>query len=139
VEGSAADGSRIFAESFDAPEVADLPQTGRLFAFAVPLDDDDASRLEQIRLSGPGIATVVRPPAALRTAPAKPARLTAAAGGLLLQWDAVAHPMVMVRDARSGEVLSFARGGSVTVPATGGDLELVASDGVRSRTLDVAR
>jgi hypothetical protein len=45
----------------------------------------------------------------------------------------------MVRDARSGEVLSFARGGSVTVAATGADLELVASDGVRSRILDVTR
>jgi hypothetical protein len=44
----------------------------------------------------------------------------------------------MVRDARSGEVLSFARGGSVTVPATGA-LELVASDGVHSRILDVTR
>jgi hypothetical protein len=139
VEGSAADGSRVFAESFDAPEVADLPGAGRLFAFAVPVDDADASRLEQIRLSGPGIATVVRPPAALRAARAKPARVTAAAGGVSLQWDAAAHPMVMVRDARSGEVLSFARGGSVTVPVTGADLELVASDGVRSRTLDVVR
>jgi hypothetical protein len=56
-----------------------------------------------------------------------------------LQWNAAVHPMVMVRDARSGEVLSFARGGSVTVPGTGADLELVASDGVRSRRLDVAR
>jgi hypothetical protein len=61
-----------------------------------------------------------------------------AAGGVSLQWDAAAHPMVMVRDARTGEVLSFARGGSVTLPATG-DLELVASDGVGSRVLDVAR
>ena len=139
VEGSAADGSRVFAESFDAPEVADLPGAGRLFAFAVPVDDADASRLEQIRLSGPGIATLVRPPAALRTAPAKPARVTAAAGGVSLQWDAAAHPMVMVRDARSGEVLSFARGGSVTLPVTGAGLELVASDGVRSRTLDLTR
>jgi hypothetical protein len=43
-----------------------------------------------------------------------------------------------VRDARSGEILSFSRGGRVTVPATG-DLELVASDGVRSKTLEVAR
>lgn len=141
VEGTAADGSRVFAETFDAAEVADHPRAGRLFALAVPVDDADASRLAQIRLTGPGIgmATVVRPPAALRTAPATPARLTPAAGGVSLQWDAVAHPMVMVRDARSGQVLSFARGGSVTVPATGADLELVASDGVRSRTLDVTR
>jgi hypothetical protein len=140
VEGTAADGSRVFAATFDATEIADHPRAGRLFALAVPVDDGDASRLEQIRLTGPGIGmTTVRPPAALRTAPAKPARLTSAAGGVSLQWDAAAHPMVMVRDARSGEVLSFARGGSVTVPATGADLELVASDGVRSRVLDVTR
>jgi hypothetical protein len=140
VEGTAADGSRVFAATFDATEVADHPRAGRLFALAVPVDDADASRLEQIRLTGPGIGVAtVRPPAALRTAPANPARLTSAAGGVSLQWDAAAHPMVMVRDARSGEVLSFARGGSVTVPATGADLELVASDGVRSRVLDLTR
>jgi hypothetical protein len=141
VEGTAADGSRLFAATFDATEVADHPRSGRLFAIAVPVDDADASRLDQLRLTGPGIgmATVVRPPAALRTAPAMPARLTPAAGGVAIQWDAAAHPMVMVRDARSGEVLSFARSGSVTVPGSGADLELVASDGVRSRTLDLRR
>ncbi|HEY7613768.1 MAG TPA: hypothetical protein VH764_12285 [Gemmatimonadales bacterium] len=140
VEGTAADGSRVFAVTFDAPRIADHPRAGRLFSLAVPVDDADASRLEQIRLTGPGIgpATVTRPPPALRAASAKPVRIAAAAGGTSLQWDAAAHPMVMVRDARSGEVLSFARGGSVTVPATG-DLELVASDGVRSRILDLAR
>jgi hypothetical protein len=140
VEGTAADGSRVFAATFDAPQIADHPRAGRLFAFTVPVGDADASRLDQIRLTGPGIgaATVTRPPAALRTAPAKPVQLEPAAGGVSLRWDAAAHPMVMVRDPRSGEVLSFARGGSVTVPATG-DLELVASDGVRSRILDVAR
>jgi hypothetical protein len=140
VEGTAADGSRVFAVTFDAPQVADHPRAGRLFAFAVPMDDADASRLEQIRLTGPGMggASVTRPPAALRRAPAAPVRREPAAGGVSLQWDAAAHPMVMVRDARSGEVLSLARGGSVTVPAMG-DVELVASDGVRSRVLDVVR
>ena len=42
--------------------------------------------------------------------------------------------MAMVRDAGTGPILSFARGGSVTVPADGGDIELVTSDGVRSRS-----
>ena len=65
--------------------------------------------------------------------------MEATAAGVSLQWNAAAHPMVMVRDARSGQVLSFARGGSVTLPAAGGGLELVASDGVRSRVLDVSR
>ena len=141
VEGTAADGSRIFGLSFDAVEVADHPRGGRQFAFAVPLDDADASRLDRIRLTGPGIGTaaVTRPPAALRAAPIDAVRMAPAAGGVSLQWDAAAHPMVMVRDARSGAILSFARGGSVTVPFTGSDLELIASDGVRSRPVNVAR
>jgi hypothetical protein len=141
VEGTAADGSRVFAVTFDAPEIADHPRAGRLFAFTVPMGDADAARLEQLRLTGPGIgmAAVARPAAALRTGPATPARMEATAAGVSLQWNAAAHPMVMVRDARSGQVLSFARGGSVTLPAPGGGLELVASDGVRSRVLDVSR
>jgi hypothetical protein len=140
LEGTAADGSRVFGVAFDAAEIADHPRGGRQFAFAVPLEGADASRLEQIRLTGPGIgvAAVSRPPAALRAAPAAPVRMVPAAGGVSVQWDAAADPMLMVRDARSGEVLSFARGGSVTLPAGGAEVELVASDGVRSRRVTAA-
>jgi hypothetical protein len=139
VEGTAGDGSRIFSLAFDAAEVADHPRGGRLFAFAVPMGSADAMRLEHLRLTGPGIGmtSVSRPPAALRSGPATPVRMVPAAGGASLEWDAAAYPMVMVRDARSGEVLSFARGGRATVPV-GGEVELTASDGVRSRRLTPA-
>jgi hypothetical protein len=139
VEGTAADGSRVFGLTFDAERVADHPRGGRQFAFAVPLDAAAASRLEQIRLTGPGIgmAAVSRPPAALRAAAAQPARMAPAAGGVELRWDAAAHPMVMVREARTGRVVSLARGGRVTVP--GAEVELVGSDGVRSRPIDIVR
>jgi hypothetical protein len=40
--------------------------------------------------------------------------------------------MVMVRDARTGQVLSLARGGSVTLPAAAAEVELVMSEGPRS-------
>jgi hypothetical protein len=40
--------------------------------------------------------------------------------------------MAMVRDAATGEVLSFARGGSVVLHTPAAELELVLSDGVRS-------
>jgi hypothetical protein len=141
LQGTAADGSRVFGLTFEAVEVADHPRGGRHFAFAVPLDAADAARLESIRLSGPGIGTAAlsRPPAALRATPAKPVSMTPAADGVRLGWDAAAHPMVMVRDARSGAVLSFARGGSATVAASGASVELVVSDGVRSRTATAAR
>jgi hypothetical protein len=139
IEGTASDGSRVFGLSFDAIEVADDDRGSRHFAFAVPLDELAASRLESIRLAGPGVgmASVSRPPASLRAAPAEPISLLRSAGGVGLRWDPAAHPMIMVRDTRTGEVLSFARGGNVMVPARG-DVELVTSDGVWSRSATVA-
>jgi len=40
--------------------------------------------------------------------------------------------MVMVRDAETGEVLSFARGGSVQLPASRREVDIVVSNGVTS-------
>jgi hypothetical protein len=141
IEGTAADGSRVFDLRFDATEVADDPRGSRQFAFAVPLAAGTAARLESLRLTGPGIApaAVTRPPAALRAAPAPRVGMAPAGGGVSVRWDAAAHPMVLVRDSRTGAVLSFARGGEVTVPVSGTELELVLSDGVRSRPVPAGR
>jgi hypothetical protein len=139
VEGTASDGSRVFGLTFEATEVADDPRGARHFAFAVPIDQRSAARLQTIRLTGPGVgmAAVSAAPPSLRAGPPKPATATRSAGGVAIHWDAAAQPMVMVRDAESGEVLSFARGGSVVVPAVGSTVELVLSDGVRSGTASV--
>jgi hypothetical protein len=141
LRGTGRDGGRVFDLSFDPVAVADDPRGSRHFAFAVPLDRQSAARLEQIRLSGPGVsmATLSRPPVALRAAPAEPVELRSAAGGIALRWDAAASPMVMVRDASSGQVLSFARGGSALLPANAPEVELVSSDGVRSSSVIVRR
>jgi hypothetical protein len=118
--------------------VADDARGARLFAFAVPLDQRLAARLETMRLAGPGVGMArSASPASLRATPAEPATVTGSAGGVALRWDAAAHPMIMVRDVRTGEVLSFARGGSVVVPTDGSEVELVMSDGVRSRSARV--
>jgi hypothetical protein len=126
----------VFGLSFDPVEVADDRRGARHFAFAVPLDGGTAGRLEHIRLAGPGVGAAARsrPPASLRMSPAGPAELVRAAGGLALRWDAAAHPMVMVRDPSTGEVLSLARGGKVQLPAAADEVDLVMSDGVRSST-----
>jgi hypothetical protein len=58
-------------------------------------------------------------------------------GGVALHWDAAAHPMVMVRDARTGQILSFARGGDANVASGTAELEVVVSDRVRSRRIAV--
>jgi hypothetical protein len=55
-----------------------------------------------------------------------------------LRWDAAAHPMLMVRDPVTGEVLSFARGGRSEIVTDRRELDLQLSTGVRSRSLRVA-
>jgi len=135
VAGFSADGARLFELSFDGVPVADGRQGARHFAFAVPLDAAAASRLESLRLTGPGVqASAASRSAGLRRSGAEADAVTVrpAAGGAALEWDAAVHPMIMVRDAETGEVLSFARGGRAEVRTSGKDLDLVASDGVRS-------
>jgi hypothetical protein len=56
----------------------------------------------------------------------------------MLRWNAAAHPLIMVRDADSGEVLSFARGGAARVWTSKGVLDLDVSDGARSYRLRLA-
>jgi hypothetical protein len=46
--------------------------------------------------------------------------------------------MIMVRDTETGEVLSLARGGDAQLSTLKGHLDLVLSDGVKSRVKRVA-
>ena len=135
IEGRTAAGTTLFNLSFEALEVADDPSGSRHFAFAVPLDQTRAAQLESLRLTAPGS------PAAVRTRPAPQIRLGNAAdlvkaqrttSGVRLHWDSTLHPMLLVRDPDTGEVLSFARGGEVEVGTTKGALDVTLSDQVLS-------
>ena len=140
VDGVTVDGARVFGFSFDATPVADDPRGGRTFAFAVPLSQSSAAQLGSLRLAGPGGAAeaLSRPVAAFGAPAASDSVVARRVGrGVALHWNATAHPMVMVRDARSGEILSFARGGDATVAAGSSELEVVVSDRVRSRRVEV--
>ena len=136
VEGRAADGSRLFALSFEAVETADGGRNARHFAFAVPLNNDAMTRIESLRLTGPGAAITASAPAAaqLRTGvAADQVEARREAGAVSLRWNHAAYPMLVVRDPDTGEVLSFARGGNALVATTKGAVDLDVSDGVRSQ------
>jgi hypothetical protein len=49
-----------------------------------------------------------------------------------VRWNATQYPMVMVRDAGTGDILSFARGGSARLWSRGSNFVLQFSDGVKS-------
>jgi hypothetical protein len=132
IEGTAADGSRLFELGFTPVPVADNPRAEAHFAFAVPLAPERAARLDRVRLSVPGRspvslratgASVAGGGASVQTARVRP-------GVVALQWDASAHPVALVRDPGTGRVLAFARGGRAEVVTTREDLDVQLSSGV---------
>jgi hypothetical protein len=139
VEGRAADGSSVFRVSFAPDQVADDPAAGAQFAFAVPLQPDRAERLVAMHLveRGRRIASV-RASAGAAEAAARVEATRLGGGRVGLRWDASAHPMLMVRDPVTGEVLSFARGGRSEVVTDRGELDLQLSTGVRGRSTRLA-
>jgi len=146
VEARTDDGSSVFSLSFDPSEIADARGNEGGFVFAVPVTDAQASRLGSIRLSGPSgevVRTRAQPsvidPQLRAQRTSEPAQVRRAPGGkIAIEWDASTHPMVLVRHPRTGEVLSFARGGRVRLASEVGELDLILSDGVRSSVRRVA-
>jgi len=125
------DGSVLRTLRFGAAEIGDLPGGAeQQFAFVVPggagldavaglrvrVDGQTATRLTQA--GGDPEVSVTR---------ADATRLT-------VRWNASRYPMVLVRDAASGQILSFARGGDATLWSTSQSVDLQFSSG--SRTLN---
>lgn len=128
-------GGALLSLSFDALEVQDAAPGERHFAFAIPRRMLPMDRVAALRLTGPGgrSARVARTPARGGFAPAAPRFSAERAGGrVALKWERAEHPMVLVREAATGQVLSFARGGGVDVHTDAAELELLFSDGVRT-------
>jgi hypothetical protein len=142
VEGRDATGS-VFMLSFDPVAVADgAPGTGH-FAFVVPLSAEDRGRLREIRLAD-GQRTVVQVESAsagpLSVAPIDDTRVVAVDGNAVdVHWNAARHPMVLVRDVATGEILSFARGGHVRLHPPRAEIEIILSNGVGTADRRTAR
>jgi len=132
IEGRAEDGSSLFTLSFTPNKIADVGSSEEHFAFAVPLPSAEAARLPSIRLAGRG-RQVVRQ-AQLGSTPDSVEVRPVGAGRVALRWNAGAHPVVMVRDPETGQVLSFARGGDVELSISKRQVDLVLSNGLKSRS-----
>lgn len=140
------DGNAIlFSYPFEGELVADQAGEQRQFAYVIPLNAARTDRLARLRVRG-GNRTAERASAAAmlvrgkgvaairqqQALPDRQARHTGAAG-VQLRWNASAYPMALVRDAATGEILTFARNGDATFAVSGRDLDITFSDGVRSR------
>ncbi len=137
IDATDAAGNAIASISFDPDPVADEAKgvDGEHFAFMIPFSDAAQARLATLRIRGKG-RSVERTARAAQTSVDAAATSSAVeangAGRARLRWNAAAHPMVVVRDAVTHEVLSFARGGSADVATGRAEVEVIYSDGVRS-------
>jgi hypothetical protein len=132
----AADGSEVFRLAFEAVPVADATDPSeRHFAFFVPLDRARIATVSRIELATPA-GTAVREAAPAPAPAAEVLREAVPGDEVRLRWDDARYPAALVRDAVTGEVLAFGRGGEVRLIARG-QLEILVSDGVRSRTATI--
>ena len=135
-------GAPLFALSFDGDTVADAAGAGRSFAYAVPLSRATrpiaslvlaGPRGSARRVAAPGASSSVSGSRALGTTTAALARRVG--NGASITWNAQRYPLAVVRDLRTGEILSLARGGAANIETSASDLELTLSDGVRSTVM----
>jgi hypothetical protein len=133
ITGTAANGATLFDFSFDGDVAPDLPNgPEEHFTFVVPLDSAVASGLAEITLRAAG-RTMSRRDIGLP--PATPASLAVSRLGAEeaeVRWDP-RYPMALIRDAESGAILSFGRGGGVRLATRAARLSVELSEGVRSR------
>jgi hypothetical protein len=142
VEGLAANGSILFSYPIEPVHTMTAGvQTGHdeHFATVLPLSAGEDLALARIRLVTPAgsverssLQAMQQPNRQLflRDPGASTAKPTAIQADL--RWDGSTYPMALVRDAVTGEILSFARGGAAMIWARGGTFDVTFSDGVRS-------
>lgn len=132
VEGLDANGAVVFSIAFAPRSVADGSSDARSFAFAIPVEQAQPDRLARLRLRGPGIDVERGRAAAAGKVAAAKFSARAEGRGLRLRWSAAERPAALVRDARTGRIISFARGGDVELAAGASEVEVLLSDGVRT-------
>jgi hypothetical protein len=136
-------GEVLMTLPFDAPEVADLPDTDmRMFSFLVPMDANTISKIASIHLSKDGrelARTVAAAPALIARAQTQAREQFLPHHQMQLSWDAGQSPVVMLRDGVTGEVRGFLRGGSGTIVDAPDDLEVQFSDGIHSQAVHYHR
>jgi hypothetical protein len=133
IRGFAADGGEAFRLAFSGTPVADAPHAEEHFAFAIPLRMVRGS-LTRIQLEGRGQRATVTTTGAGDAGRRSELRLQRAGTASTIRWNATDFPLAVVRDASTGQILSLARGGSVTLDSAAGPLDVTLSDRARSRT-----
>jgi hypothetical protein len=134
-------GEQITSLVFDGEPVADSRNADtRMFAFVIPADALAGHTLAGLRLRGPRGQAELRDEALpsgarrpmIQGASEEPQATAAGRGMVRLRWTASAVRGVLVRDPRTGDILTFGRGGEALVRSASRDLEISMSNGIRT-------
>ncbi len=129
-------GRTLTSLAFDPLRVVDSQLEEGHFAYAIPLAPSAMMRVATLavsdgqRAAGRSVTPQVNGAAGI-------VAVSRRAGEVRLQWDHSTIPMLVVRDPRTREILALARSGDDLVQTQLSDLEVLASDGVRSRRVDI--
>lgn len=134
LEGLDSAGNVLFALPFSGEELAEGDEIH--FGFTVPESRTTGLALLRV-LEGGRILT--QTPSSLRTlsVAATPQAQRLSGGDVEVRWDASHYPTAVIRDGKTGRVLSIARGGEAVVTPQGSVVGLTLSDGLRSLTREV--
>ncbi len=131
-------GQVLASVSFNAPEVADLPERSlRLFSFVVPLKPEvlAAVRSTHVKSGDQELTSRIVSPVQAADLENTLFLQDLPNHGLQVVWDADRYPMLMLRDARTGELRGFLRGGSAQVVSAPDEVEIQGSDGIGGAAL----
>lgn len=134
LSGREADGSTLFSYAFDPIAVADGDGDEAHFNFVIPVDSFDRASLAELRLSSTllPVATVREASGDQALAPGVTRAVVGSVGvsQAEIAWNPLEYPMVIVRDADTGQVLSLGRSGRVRVSPTSDRVQLEFSNGL---------
>lgn len=130
---------RVLASvSFDAHKVADMPDTTsvQLFSFVVPLKADVLAAVASMHIKIGNQEMAQRVQAAVAPSEADLQNTVRVEDlpdhGARVVWDADRYPVVMVRDALTGEARGFLRGGDAEIVDAPAEIEVHVSGGIHS-------
>lgn len=135
-----ASGRELLSFAFNGQRISDLPGDNETFSFVVPLSTLRGRSVASLRLSARGRTSTN---VASEVVDADPGVVASrpGAGRVRLRWDASRFPVLMVRNRATGNIVSFARGGDATIAGNHDEIEVNASNRVRSarRTVKVLK
>jgi hypothetical protein len=127
---------RVLASvTFNAPEIADVPDDGKLqmFSFIVPLKADVLAAVQTMHVKSGNQELARRAVSTATDADFQSAVQVQDLpdGQMQVVWDAERYPVLMLRDAGTGEVRGFLRGGNAQIEAAPREIEVRAPDAPR--------